>query len=63
MNKNKLTSREIEEFAEYLHREEKSEATQKKYLRDIHAFCGFAGDVEICKDTVIAWKRQLLQNG
>jgi len=39
MNTNKLTSREIEKFAIYLHREEKSEATQEKYLRDIRA-CG-----------------------
>ena len=63
MNTNKLTSREIEKFATYLRREEKSEATQEKYLRDIRAFCEYAADAEICKDTVIAWKRQLLQDG
>ena len=63
MNTNKLTSREIEKFATYLRREEKSEATQEKYLRDIRAFCEYAADAEISKDTVIAWKRQLLQDG
>ena len=63
MEKNKLTSREIEKFAEYLHREEKSEATQEKYLRDIRAFCEYAAGAEINKDMVMAWKKQLLQNG
>ena len=63
MNTNKLTSREIEKFATYLHREEKSKATQEKYLRDIRAFCEYAADAEISKDLVMAWKKQLLQNG
>lgn len=63
MEKNKLTSREIETFAEYLHREEKSDATKEKYLRDIHAFCEYAAGAEINKDVVMAWKKQLLQNG
>ena len=63
MEKNKLSSRAIERFAEYLHREEKSEATQEKYLRDIRAFCEYAADSEISKDLVMAWKKQLLQNG
>lgn len=62
MNTNKLTSREIEKFATYLHREEKSEATQEKYLRDIRAFCEYAAGAEINKDVVMAWKKQLLQN-
>ena len=63
MNTNKLTSREIEKFATYLRREEKSEATQEKYLRDIRAFCEYAADAEISKDLVMAWKKQLLQDG
>lgn len=63
MNTNKLTSREIEKFATYLRREEKSEATQEKYLRDIRAFCEYAAGAEINKDVVMAWKKQLLQNG
>lgn len=63
MNKNKLTNKEIEEFAEFLHREEKSDATQEKYLRDIRAFCEYAEDAEISKDVVMEWKKQLLQDG
>lgn len=63
MNTNKLKSREIEKFANYLHREEKSEATQEKYLRDIRAFCEYAAGAEINKNVVMAWKKQLLQDG
>lgn len=33
-----LTDKEIEQFCKYLHEEEKSENTQKKYIRDITAF-------------------------
>lgn len=32
-----LTTEQIEEFANYLCREEKSKATQEKYLRDVQA--------------------------
>ena len=63
MNTSKLTSREIEKFATYLHREEKSKATQEKYLRDIRAFCEYAEGAEISKDIVMDWKKQLLQDG
>lgn len=63
MDKNKLTCREIDLFAEYLHREEKSKATQEKYLRDIRAFCEYAEGAEISKDIVMEWKKQLLQDG
>lgn len=63
MNKNKLTIRAIKNFSEHLHREEKSEATQEKYLRDIRAFCEYTADAEISKDLVMAWKKQLLQEG
>ena len=37
MKINKLTSKEIENFKFYLHQEEKSGATQEKYLRDVQA--------------------------
>ena len=63
MDKNKLTCREMEKFAEYLHREEKSEATQEKYLRDIRTFHAYAAGAEISKDMVMNWKKQLLQSG
>ncbi len=59
----KLSSEQIKEFASYLCREEKSTATQKKYLRDVQAFCIYANGDEITKELVIAWKRDLITNG
>ncbi len=35
----KLSIEQIKEFVAYLCREEKSTATQEKYLRDVQAFC------------------------
>ena len=63
MNENKLTSKEIENFKVYLHQEEKSGATQEKYLRDVRAFCAYAAGAAITKDVVMGWKKQLLQDG
>ena len=34
----KLSNEQIREFANHLRREEKSVATQEKYLRDVQAF-------------------------
>ncbi len=59
----KLSAKQIEEFASYLCREEKSAATQEKYLRDVGSFCVFANDNEITKELVIAWKQDLIANG
>lgn len=63
MSQNQLSCREIEEFAIYLHQEEKSAATQEKYLRDVRAFCNYAADQTISKEVVIEWKKQLIQDG
>lgn len=59
----KLTIKQITEFANYLRQEEKSAATQEKYLRDAQAFCVYASGEEITKELVIAWKKQLVDNG
>lgn len=59
----KLLNEEIQEFANYLCREEKSAATQEKYLRDVRAFCFYALDNEITKELVVAWKKQLVDSG
>ena len=42
--------------------EEKSPATLEKYKRDVRAFLAFAGDGEITKETVIAYKKHLQEN-
>ena len=59
----KLSNEQIKEFANYLYREEKSAATQEKYLRDVQAFCVYADGTEITKELVVAWKKQLVDGG
>lgn len=59
----KLSTGQIKEFANYLFREEKSVATQEKYLRDVHAFCLYADGNEITKELVVAWKKELIESG
>ncbi len=59
----KLSNKEIQEFANYLCREEKSAATQEKYLRDVRVFCVYADDNEITKEIVVAWKKRLMDSG
>ncbi len=59
----KLSNEQIKEFANYLCREEKSAATQEKYLRDVQVFSVYAGGNEITKELVVAWKKQLVESG
>ena len=59
----KLSVTNIKEFADYLCREEKSAATQEKYLRDVRSFFRYLDSGEITKELVIAWKKQLVENG
>ena len=58
-----LTSNQIAAFAVYLKSEEKSENTIEKYIRDVRAFSAYVGNVEITKETVIAYKNKLLSEG
>jgi len=58
-----LTNEKIRAFAAYLNREEKSAATQEKYLRDVNRFCAYASSKEITKELVIAWKKSLVEQG
>ncbi len=62
MEKHFLTNEEIRKFREYLREGEKSENTLKKYIRDVTAFSK-ACEGEITKDTVIAYKQNLIENG
>ena len=59
----KLTVNNIKEFADYLCREEKSAATQEKYLRDVRSFSVYADGREITKELVVAWKKKLVEIG
>ncbi|MBQ7380277.1 MAG: tyrosine-type recombinase/integrase [Clostridia bacterium] len=49
----------IQAFAAYLKENEKSTATVEKYVRDVSAFCVFAGGCEIDKQTVMDYKTYL----
>lgn len=53
----------IGRFRLFLEEEEKCEATVMKYVRDVKAFAGYAGDAELSKETVIAYKQSLLHKG
>ena len=58
-----LSAKDINAFAQHLHREEKSAATREKYLRDVQNFCRYADKRAITKELVMAWKRQLVESG
>ncbi len=58
-----LTNERIREFANFLCQEEKSAATQEKYLRDVRAFCVYAAGGEITKELMVAWKKHLVEQG
>ena len=47
-----LSVRIIREYANYLCREEKSAATQEKYLRDVKVFSIYTASGEITKELV-----------
>ena len=59
----KLSVRNIQEFSDYLCREERSAATQEKYLRDARTFFQAAEGNEITKELVVAWKKKLIARG
>lgn len=59
----RLSTEQINTFVNYLCREEKSIATQEKYLRDVQAFCVYADGNEVTKEMVVAWKKQLVEGG
>ena len=58
-----LTNDAIGKFGNYLRCEEKSAATQEKYLRDVQAFCEYTGGDKISKELVVDWKKHLVENG
>ncbi|MGN0353095.1 MAG: tyrosine-type recombinase/integrase [Roseburia sp.] len=63
MNKRILTKDQLKVFSDYLCREEKSIATQEKYLRDAMVFCVYASGEAVTKDLVLAWKKHLVEQG
>lgn len=56
-----LTSEIIDDFCEYLYREEKSKNTIEKYVRDVRSFISkMQTNFEITKETVITYKNRLI---
>lgn len=49
----------IQEFKQFLFREERSPGTVEKYLRDMHVFCTWLGDQAVTKEAAIGWKEHL----
>ena len=58
-----MISNILNEYERFLYREEKSDATIKKYLRDVHSFLLWKKERELCKDLVIQWKDYLTESG
>lgn len=58
-----ISGDEISHFENHLRLEEKSELTIRKYLRDVSAFIKHIGSTAITKETVIAFKTSLLEQG
>lgn len=63
MEERVISQYHLARFAKHLRREEKSEATQEKYLRDVHAFWDFADSRCITKELVMAYKQACVEMG
>lgn len=58
-----LSSADIAAFAAHLRREERAKGTLEKYLRDVKALGRWLAGRPVSKDSLSAWKAQLLQDG
>ncbi len=59
----KITETSMKEFAEHLHREERSENTISKYIHDVEQFLIWLDAGELTKETVTFWKEHLCSLG
>lgn len=59
----KISEKTIKDFCIYMLEEEKSLATIEKYLRDIKAFYIYLAGQECSKETVISYKKKLIDEG
>ena len=63
MGERVLTNSDIQKFSAYLVKEEKSNATCEKYIRDVHCFRMFIGSAQVTKELVVTWKKKLMEQG
>lgn len=57
-----IQQKHIDLFKEYLIEEEKSDLTVEKYIRDITVFKNWCNNVQISKNLVVEYKRNLINN-
>ena len=57
--KKRITEKELKEYSEYLYKEEKTKSTIDKYIRDLRKLMDYAGEQELTKEVVIAYKTYL----
>ena len=60
---NRITPSDLQHFAAYLRREEKSAGTVEKYLRDAAAFAAYMDGAPVTKEAVAAWRDGLTAQG
>ena len=58
-----LTDKTIKQFEKHLRMEEKSQNTVEKYIRDVTAFAEYLGWKAVSKESAIAYKQHLQDNG
>lgn len=58
-----MTLRQIGQYERYLHREERSQETMHKYLRDVRSFYAWLANRPVTKERVAEWKEGLQQSG
>lgn len=56
-----LKEQDLRKFQNHLIREEKSEATVEKYLRDARMFLSYAKEKEVTKELIMGWKEMLME--
>ena len=54
-----IKEKKLQEFESYLDNEERSSATVEKYIRDVKCFADFIGASEVCKKSVMEYKKKL----
>ncbi len=54
---------DMEHYLQHLREEERAAGTVEKYRRDLAAFLAFAGQNEVSKQAVTAWKEHLVEAG
>ena len=63
MEKRTITKETLNQCYQHLARQERGAATIEKYLRDVAQFAAWLAGRPVSKETVTAWKSQLLQAG